>query len=152
AAYIAPECISDGRPSYATDQYSLAVAYVELRTGMLPIKARSIAAAYMAHLEGELDLSRLPIAECEVIRKATALCPSDRFGDVRSLSGALREAVAESERAGAVIAPLDEVAALEEPEDDEVDMEPAPSEAGTLGSRTMVVRDTGRGAEPLAAV
>src|SRR5262249_19039084 len=39
AAYMAPEVLRDGKPSPTTDQYSLAVSYVELRTGSLPLPA-----------------------------------------------------------------------------------------------------------------
>ncbi|MFM2096355.1 MAG: Tyrosine-protein kinase MasK, partial [Planctomycetota bacterium] len=69
-AYIAPECISGRQPSFTTDQYSLAVSYVELRTGTLPFQNTSISAVFDAHLKGTLDLSRLEGQEREVIRRA----------------------------------------------------------------------------------
>ncbi len=140
AAYISPECVSLGRPSFATDQYSLAIAYTELRTGVLPIEARSIAAAYMAHMQGKLVLSRLPRSEQHVIRKATALDPRERFADVRSMVQALEQAMREGEQRGdAIIAPL-----LKAPEpiaDDEADLWDDLNEPRGKDSGTMVLRE-----------
>ncbi len=92
AAYIAPEFIQTGKPSSATDQYSLAVTYVELRTGLLPFVARSAAAAYLVHLNGELDFSGLSVPEREVIVRATARAPEDRFPTCLAFVKALEEA------------------------------------------------------------
>ena len=36
-AYMAPECIVRQQPSRASDQYSLAITYYELRSGELPM-------------------------------------------------------------------------------------------------------------------
>jgi tetratricopeptide (TPR) repeat protein len=96
AAYIAPECIQAGKPSPTTDQYSLAVSYVELRTGCLPFDAKTVAAAYLAHLHGRLDLSRLPPAEQEVVRRATSVQPANRFPTSSAFIQALRRAVEQS--------------------------------------------------------
>src|SRR5208283_4102690 len=59
AAYVAPELVTNARPSNWTDQYCLAISYIELRTGALPFSARNPAAAIQAHVQGRLDLSRL---------------------------------------------------------------------------------------------
>ncbi len=92
AAYIAPEFIRSGKPSSATDQYSLAVSYVELRTGLLPFQARSAAAAYLVHLNGELDFSGLSASERNVIEQATASEPSSRFPSCVAFAKALQDA------------------------------------------------------------
>ena len=92
AAYIAPEFIQGGKPSSSTDQYSLAVTYVELRTGLLPFQARSAAAAYLVHLNGELDFSGLSTPEREVLARATARAPEDRFTTCVAFVRALEEA------------------------------------------------------------
>lgn len=92
AAYIAPEFIRTGKPSSATDQYSLGVTYVELRTGLLPFLARSAAAAYLVHLNGELDLSGLSTPEREVLARATAMEAKDRFPSCAAFVKALEEA------------------------------------------------------------
>ena len=92
AAYIAPEFIRSGKPSLATDQYSLAVTYVELRTGVLPFQARSAAAAYLIHLNGELDFSGLCGPERAVIERATASNPADRYPTCVAFVKALQDA------------------------------------------------------------
>ena len=94
AAYIAPEFIKSGKPSSATDQYSLGVTYTELRTGSLPFLARSAAAAYLIHLNGELDFSSLSTPEREVVARATARAPEDRFPTCAAFVKALEEACA----------------------------------------------------------
>ena len=91
-AYMAPECIAR-KPSRGTDQYSLAVSYVELRTGELPFADQSYVAVLDAHRQGKLDLHRLPEAEAAVIRKATSVNPEDRFPTSVAMVQALRKAV-----------------------------------------------------------
>ncbi len=92
AAYMAPEYITEGRPSRYTDQYSLAVCYVELRTGALPLNARSAAAAYFTHIRGALDLCQLSDPERAVIAKATSVRPDNRYPSCLAMVRALREA------------------------------------------------------------
>jgi serine/threonine protein kinase len=70
-AYSAPELFAN-KPSAGTDQYSLAISYYELRTGKLPFEESE---AVRAHVVGDLDLSQLPPAEREVIRRATHVRP-----------------------------------------------------------------------------
>ena len=72
-AYGAPESLAGGVSVATSDQYSLAISYVELRTGHLPFDAKVPAAIIYSHVQGKLDLSRLPTAEMVVIRKATAM-------------------------------------------------------------------------------
>jgi len=92
-AYGAPECLDGNKPSGTTDQYSLAVSYVELRTGELPFEdATSYLSIVNAHLDGNLDLSRLPPEEQGVIRRATARDPSKRFESATAMVQALKEA------------------------------------------------------------
>jgi serine/threonine protein kinase/WD40 repeat protein len=91
-AYMAPECI-DRRPSFASDQYSLAVSYIELRTGELPFTDMSFHAVFQAHQTGTLDFSRLSAAEANVLRKATAKNPKDRFANTSEMVRALRRAI-----------------------------------------------------------
>jgi hypothetical protein len=94
AAYGAPECLTGSSPSQGTDQYSLAVSYVELRTGQLPFDdTSSHARVIQAHLENRLDLSRLSPGERSVIRRATAIDPADRFESVSAMVAALKAAV-----------------------------------------------------------
>jgi serine/threonine protein kinase/tetratricopeptide (TPR) repeat protein len=91
AFYQAPELFLQGRPGPRTDQYSLAVTYTELRTGSLPVQAESLHKIIAAHLQGALDLSRLPEAEQAVIRKATAVDPQQRYPSTVEMVRALRQ-------------------------------------------------------------
>ncbi|MCR4413328.1 MAG: serine/threonine protein kinase, partial [Thermoguttaceae bacterium] len=92
-AYMSPECLRDGLPSTSSDQYSLAVSYYELRTGVLPYPSEQFAAVTEAILTGSLDLSLLPPGERAVIARATALDPAERYPTASALVAALREAV-----------------------------------------------------------
>lgn len=92
-AYMPPESIIR-RPGHASDQYSLAITYFELRTGELPFDDENYMAVLDAHRTGKLNLSRLAPAEREVIRKATALQPEDRYPSCQEMVSALKNAVA----------------------------------------------------------
>lgn len=92
-AYAAPECIKGNPPSATTDQYSLAVSFVELRTGRLPFADDASAAQILrAHLDGTLDLSGLSPEEQEVVRRATSLDPDMRYPSTLRMVRALRKA------------------------------------------------------------
>lgn len=92
-AYAAPEMVS-GRyePSPATDQYSLALSYVELRTGRLPYPELAAAAIIKAKLDGAIELSGLPDAEARVVARALSVDPAKRWPNcvefVRAVRGA----------------------------------------------------------------
>lgn len=92
-AYMAPEVIRNRKPSGTTDQYALAITYFELRTGKLPFDHESYAAVLDAHLRGKLDWSRLSPAEREIIAKATALEPANRFGSSLEMVRTLRRTI-----------------------------------------------------------
>ena len=92
-AYAAPECLIDGKPSPTTDQYSLAIAYFELRIGALPYGSETFAGVTEAVIKGNLDLSKLPDAEQAVIRRATSRDPQKRYSSAVVMVQALRAAV-----------------------------------------------------------
>ena len=93
-AYASPECLeAEGRPSEATDQYSLAVSYFEMRTGALPYRDTSFAKVMQAVLTSNLDLAKLSKAEQAVIRRATTHEPGQRFPSAMAMVKALRKAV-----------------------------------------------------------
>ncbi|MCA9167565.1 MAG: protein kinase [Planctomycetales bacterium] len=93
AAYGAPECFRGSQPSPWTDQYSLAISYVELRTGRLPFSDQSSPASVIQqHLESRLDLSMLNESEQFVIRKATSLVPTERYESAIAMVDDLRRA------------------------------------------------------------
>ena len=93
-AYAPPEILIQGQQSEATDQYSLAVSYYELRTGELPFsdEAANHFAIMKAHEQGTLDFSRLPDGERAVIERATMLNPAARFARTADMVAALRRA------------------------------------------------------------
>jgi WD40 repeat protein len=92
-AFMAPECFEKGGTSANRDQYALAIAYHELRTGALPFDDESYGAVRDAHAKGTLNLSRLPEAEQQVIRRATSPRPSDRYASSSEMVQALKETV-----------------------------------------------------------
>mgnify|MGYP001806856273 CR=1 FL=1 len=70
-AYMAPEVWS-GRSGAASDLYSLAVTYVELRQGKLPVKLGPMAEIMFAHLESDFHFTPGVFTDHElaVVRKA----------------------------------------------------------------------------------
>ena len=93
-AYAAPECLQTGQPSASTDQYSLAISYYELRTGVLPYQNETLAAVMAAKEQEKLDFSRLPESEQAVLRRATLRDPAKRYPSVVALVEALHAAAA----------------------------------------------------------
>jgi hypothetical protein len=82
-AYAAPEFFQ-GRTASQSDQYSLAVAYCQLRGGRLPFTGN--AAALMAgHLAQDPDLTMLPPPEREVMARALAKDPGLRWPSCQEL-------------------------------------------------------------------
>lgn len=90
-AYAAPELL-DGCPHLHSDQYCLAITYIELRTGSLPFSAVNMLRVVELHRTGKLDFSALPPAEIEVIRRAASPRPDDRWPSCSEMVGALRAA------------------------------------------------------------
>ncbi len=92
-AYAAPESFR-GKPCDKSDQYSLAISYVEMRTGALPFDENMTGFEVMsAHVQGQLDYSRLTPSEQSVIRKASAPLPEDRWRSCREMVIELRKAL-----------------------------------------------------------
>ncbi|MCE9560821.1 MAG: protein kinase [Planctomycetes bacterium] len=91
-AYAAPEFFAD-RTSNQSDQYSLAVTYCELRGGRLPF-AGTAAQLMRAHLEQAPDLAMLPAEEREVVKRALAKNPADRWPSCAAFVEALGHAKA----------------------------------------------------------
>lgn len=89
--YMAPEVWSK-KPEPSSDQYSLAVAYVELRMGSAPFSASSLVEAMQEHLYGKPNLSGLPELEQAVLRKALSKNTQDRFTSCSEMVSSLAEA------------------------------------------------------------
>lgn len=99
--YAPPE-VFEGRPSRRSDQYSLAIVYQEMLTGVLPFPGRTAAQLAAQHLNAKPRLAALPEHDQPIVARALAKKPADRFSSCRELIDALREAPA---RSAAVAAP-----------------------------------------------
>lgn len=89
--YAAPE-VFDGSPSLHSDQYSLAIVYQELLTGSLPFPGRTPAQLAAQHLNSRPRLVSLPPADGELIARALAKDPAERFPSCRELIDGLMAA------------------------------------------------------------
>ncbi len=92
--YMAPEVIEDGQQSVRSDVYSLGVLLYYLVTGEYPVNARSIDELRAAHANREhrwLSEVRpdLPVGFMQVVERAVAIDPEDRFANASELLDAL---------------------------------------------------------------
>ena len=92
--YMAPE-VWQQKVSLHSDQYSLAASYVRARLGRPPFNGKTQYELMFQHLEETPDLSPLPEEEQQVILKAMAKKPDDRFPTCLDFARALRRAVLE---------------------------------------------------------
>jgi len=80
-AYMAPE-VWGGEGGPASDQYSLAATYVELRQGKSALKLGPLPEMMIAHLDGIFHFADfIPDAEQDVLRQAMAKNPEDRYAN-----------------------------------------------------------------------
>jgi len=97
--YAAPEVFT-GHPSLRSDQYSLAIVFQELLTGVLPFSGRKAAQLVMQHQRSSPRLEPLPPDDRPVIARALAKDPEDRFPSCRDLVDQLRNAAGSGKSAG----------------------------------------------------
>jgi formylglycine-generating enzyme required for sulfatase activity len=76
-AYAAPEFLN-GKTSSRSDQYSLAVAYCQMRAGRRPYEGQ-LAQVLIGHAMHPPDLSRLPEGERPAVARALAKEPGNRW-------------------------------------------------------------------------
>jgi len=86
--YAPPE-LFEGEPSSRSDQYSLAIVYLEMLTGTLPFAGRTAGQLAKQHLHAAPKLGAIAPAEQAVLRQALAKRPEDRFGSCREFVEAL---------------------------------------------------------------
>ncbi len=88
--YAAPETFSN-KISKHSDQYSLAVLYVELLTGKRPFAGKNIRQLALQHMNEPPDLTMLPEIDRPILNRALAKNPDERFPSctafIRSLVG-----------------------------------------------------------------
>ncbi len=90
--YMAPEVWS-GQLTVQSDQYSLAASWFEMRTGQRLFEANSVYELLSLHVFGELRLDPLPAREQEVLRRALAKDPDQRYPSCLAFAQALKETI-----------------------------------------------------------
>ena len=80
--YAPPE-VFDGRPDRGSDQYSLAIVYQTMLTGIAPFSGRTSAQLMAQHLKGTPELSPLHPADRAVVARALSRNPRSRFSSCR---------------------------------------------------------------------
>src|SRR5215475_3708804 len=89
--YSSPEMFDDA-PSAQSDQYSLAIVYQEMLTGVLPFPGRTAAQLANQHLRSQPQLTALPEIDRPVVARALRKIPNERFPSCRAFIKALIEA------------------------------------------------------------
>ena len=80
--YAPPE-LFDGHPERGSDQYSLAIVYQMMLTGVPPFNGRSAAQLTSQHLKSAPDLSVLHPSDRAVVARALSKNPKTRFASCR---------------------------------------------------------------------
>jgi eukaryotic-like serine/threonine-protein kinase len=93
--YAAPETF-DGWLSRFSDQYSLAIVYQELLTGVRPFQGSTMRQLVMQHLQSPPDVGSLPVNDRPPILRALSKNPDERFATCLDLCQALRNGVAKA--------------------------------------------------------
>jgi serine/threonine-protein kinase len=126
--YVPPEMI-EGRVSQWSDQYSLAVTYCQLRTGQFPYAVKAVNQILYAHLFQSPDLSVLPEKERQVMLRALAKLPENRWPTCRAFALALKESAQHEESRLLARAPASTLVSVSGPAEPTTESE---SEGGTL--------------------
>ena len=98
AAYMAPEIAREGKSTKRADIYALGVILFEMLTGKLPYEGKTPYKVLSAHVNQPIprikDIrSDLPDAVQDVIDKAIAKEPEDRFASAEEMALAIRSAL-----------------------------------------------------------
>ncbi|MCS6835443.1 MAG: protein kinase, partial [Anaerolineae bacterium] len=96
--YIAPEQLRAEPPSISVDMYSLGLMIYEMLTGSYPFGEASVTEIIMKHLEEPLPslnqaLPDAPHRLNDIIQKATAKDPNQRYADIRQIAVDMRQAI-----------------------------------------------------------
>jgi hypothetical protein len=91
-AYMPPE-MWNSKIHVNSDQYSLAVTYVEVRLGRRCFTATNPRDLAFQHLEGRADLTGLGHAERAVLSRALSPDPAKRYPSCQAFTSALKEAL-----------------------------------------------------------
>ncbi|MCG3137097.1 MAG: Serine/threonine-protein kinase PknD [Phycisphaerae bacterium] len=82
--YMAPE-VGSGNYSKTIDIYALGVMLYEMLLGRVPYEGASMGEVLMKHLTQQPEVDQLPAPFADVIRKALAKDPKDRYQDVSEM-------------------------------------------------------------------
>ena len=89
--YAAPEVLR-GRVDPQSDQYSLALVYIELLTGVFPYTGKTAEQLMAQHLNSVANLSAVPSSDRQAVGRAVSKDPSDRFPSCSAFIRALAAA------------------------------------------------------------
>jgi len=93
--YAAPESFTN-KVSKHSDQYSLAIVYAELISGIKPFNGKNIRQLAMQHMMEPPDLSGVPECDATAVAKALSKSPEDRFPScqafIKALVGSVNQA------------------------------------------------------------
>lgn len=106
-AYLSPEQIKGEEVTQQSDIYSMGILIYELLTGNVPFDEETAAALLYKHLAEPVpdisqEFSDIPPSINEIIQRATAKEPSDRYADILELMKDFKHVVRASERANIV--------------------------------------------------
>lgn len=88
--YAAPESF-EGYVSRYSDQYSLAIVYQELLTGVRPFTGKNPRQLLLQHVQGNPNLDSLPPAERPIVARALSKTPTDRWPNCKAFIKALKQ-------------------------------------------------------------
>jgi serine/threonine protein kinase len=86
--YSSPE-VFQGAPSKFSDQYSLAVLYVEMLTGVPPFSGTTPAELTLQHIDEQPDLTGVPVCDRYLLARGLAKDPSKRYATCTEMVEAL---------------------------------------------------------------
>jgi len=89
--YAPPETFG-GKVSKFSDQYSLAIVYMELLVGKRPFNGKNIRTLALQHVGEAPDLTSLPARDRPIVARALAKSPEERFPSCTAFVRALIEA------------------------------------------------------------
>ncbi len=89
--YAAPETFAN-KVSKHSDQYSLAIVYMELLAGVKPFHGKNIRQLAMQHMTEPPDLSAVPETDRAILARALSKNPDDRFPSCQAFVKALAQA------------------------------------------------------------
>jgi eukaryotic-like serine/threonine-protein kinase len=102
--YAAPEVLNGG-VDHRSDQYSLALVYMELLTGAFPFSGKTTQEFLNQHLTAVPDVSALPAQEREMVVRALSKKPAERFASSSAFIRALIEVKSDAQAANIVSQP-----------------------------------------------